>query len=69
MAERSDESHYRSIYGAPAPPRRRRGRGCFGIGCLVLLVLLVIAVVLAFFGTKTVVTTGAGPLAAALAAG
>ena len=70
MAERSDESRFRSIYGAPPPGRqRRRGRGCFGVGCLVLLVLLVIAVALALFGSKTVVTTGAGPLMAALAAG
>ena len=68
MAERSDESRFRSIYGAPPPGRRRRGRGCFGVGCLVLLVLLVIAVALALFGSRTVVTTGAGPLVAALAA-
>ncbi len=46
-------------YGPVRPPRRRRMRGCLGIGCAAILVVLAIAVALAVIGgTRTTVKTG-----------
>ncbi len=55
-------------YGPVRPPKRRRVRGCLGIGCAAILILLVIAVALAVIGgTRTTVkTSGEGVLVTAV---
>ena len=57
-------------YGPVRPPKRSRVRGCFGIGCATLLIVLIIAVVLAVLGgSRTTVKTGGGAPVAGVTSG